>query len=150
MYDFNAKCSEWCSVHKNDIAGLGIDNIDFDIATTVILRLIKFLSLTANVKSLWVSILISSLRKKASQKLHVFPRIARSLKYELRKFILNAFIASQFPDAPDVWMFVIRKLNNHLNHINERALRIVYQDHNSEFDELLAKYGSFKIHDLNL
>ena len=47
-------------------------------------------------------------------------------------------------------MFHIRKLNNHINRIHERILRIVYQDHNSKFDELLAKNGSFKIHDRNL
>ena len=43
-----------------------------------------------------------------------------------------------------------RKLNNHINRIHERALRIVYQDHNSTFEEILAKDGSFKIHDRNL
>lgn len=144
MYDFNAKCSEWCSVDKNDIAGLDTDNISISYS-----KCEKFVGIHIDSK-LTFDPHVSSLRKKASQKLHVFARIARSLKYELRKFILNAFIASQFPYAPDVWMFVIRKLNNHLNRINERALRVVYQDHNSEFDELLAKYSSFKIHDLNL
>ena len=47
-------------------------------------------------------------------------------------------------------MFHNRKLNNHINRIHERALRIAYQDHNSTFNELLAKDGSFKIHDRNL
>ena len=47
-------------------------------------------------------------------------------------------------------MFHNRKLNNHINRIHERALRIVYRDHNSMFDELLAEGGSFKIHDRNL
>ena len=47
-------------------------------------------------------------------------------------------------------MFHIRKLSNHVNCIHERALRIAYQDHNSAFNELLAKDGSFKIHDRNL
>ena len=47
-------------------------------------------------------------------------------------------------------MFHNRKLNNYINRIHERALRIVYQDHNSMFEELLAKDGSFKIHDRNL
>ena len=44
-------------------------------------------------------------------------------------------------------MFHNRKLNNHINRIHERALRIAYQDHNSTFKELLAKDGSSKIHD---
>ena len=47
-------------------------------------------------------------------------------------------------------MFCNRKLNKHINRIHERAIRIVYQDHNSTFEELLAKDGSFKIHDRNL
>ena len=47
-------------------------------------------------------------------------------------------------------MFHNRKLNNHINRIHERALRIVYHDHNLTFGKLLAKGGSFKIHDRNL
>ena len=33
-------------------------------------------------------------------------------------------------------MFQNQKLNNHINRIHERALSIVYQDHNSTFDGL--------------
>ena len=93
---------------------------------------------------------VRSLCKKASQKLNAFARIACSLKFHQRKLVLNTFITSQFSYAPVVWMFHNRKLNNHINRIHERALRIVYQDHNSTFEELLAKYGSFKIQDRNL
>ena len=79
-----------------------------------------------------------------------FARIAYSLKFQQRKLLLNAFITSQFSYAPVVWMFQNRKLNNQINRIHERALRIAYQDHNSMFNELLAKDGSFKTHDRNL
>ena len=64
----------------------------------------------------------------------------------LQKKLLNDVITSQLSYAPVVWMFHNRKLNNHMNCIHERALRIVFQDHNSTF----AKDGSFKIHDRNL
>ena len=47
-------------------------------------------------------------------------------------------------------MFHNRKLNKHINRIHEKSLRIAYQDHNSRFNELLAKEDSFKIHDHNL
>ena len=47
-------------------------------------------------------------------------------------------------------MFHNRKLNNHINRIRERAFRIVYQDSNSKFEELLAKHGSFKTHGRNV
>ena len=93
---------------------------------------------------------VRSLCKKDSQKLNAFARIACSLKFDQRKLLLNAFITSQFSYAPVVWMFHNRKLNNHINRIYERALKIVYQDHNSTFEELLAKDGSFKFHDNNL
>ena len=33
--------------------------------------------------------------------------------------------------------------------IHERALRVVYKDYNSSFDELLEKYNSYKIHSRN-
>ena len=93
---------------------------------------------------------VRSLCKKASQKLKAFARIAFFFKFDQRKLLLNAFITSQFSYAPVVWMFHNRKLNNHINRIHERALRIAYQDHSSTFNELLVKDSSFKIHDRNL
>ena len=103
------------------------------------------------VKSFWVSILIfelnvKSLCKNVSQKLNAFAIIAYSLIFDQRKLLLIAFIASQFSHAPVIWVFHNRKLNSYINRIHERALRILYQDHNSTLEELLAKDGYFKIH----
>ena len=47
-------------------------------------------------------------------------------------------------------MFHSKTMNNKINHIYERALRLVYFDYNSKFDELLKKDGSFSIHDRNI
>ena len=47
-------------------------------------------------------------------------------------------------------MFHSRKLNNRINHIHERALRLVYKDYSSSFDELLLKDNSLRIHYRNL
>ena len=47
-------------------------------------------------------------------------------------------------------MFHSRKLNAKINHIHERALRIVYKDNNSSFKELLRKDKSFCIHHRNI
>ena len=47
-------------------------------------------------------------------------------------------------------MFHSRRLNNRINHIHERALRIIYQDYNSSFKELLRKDSSLTIHQKNL
>ena len=47
-------------------------------------------------------------------------------------------------------MFHSRDLNNKINHIHERALRITYQDNVSTFDELLNKDCSIRIHHRNI
>ena len=93
---------------------------------------------------------VRSLCKKASQKLNAFARIAYSFEFDYRKSLLNAFTTSQFSYASVVWIFRNRKLDNHNNCINERALKLLYQEHNSTFDEILVKDCSFKIHERKL
>ena len=63
---------------------------------------------------------------------------------------MKAFIASEFGYCSLVWMFHSRKLNSRVNKLNERALRIVYQDYASSFTELLEKDSSTTIHDRNI
>ena len=73
--------------------------------------------------------------------------MASSLTFKQKKLLLNTFITDQFFYAPVVWMFHSRKLNNH---IHERALRLVYKDYTSSFEELLLKDNSFRIYQRNL
>ena len=91
---------------------------------------------------------VQSLCKKASQKLNALFRVAWSLNFNQRKLLLNAFITSHFLYAPVVWMFHSKKLNNRINKIHERALRIVYKDYTSSFDDLPVKDNSFKIKEI--
>ena len=59
--------------------------------------------------------------------------------------------ASQFGYCTLVWIFDgNRTLNNAMDNIQERALRLVYADYNSSFDQLLAKDSSYGIHHLYL
>ena len=82
---------------------------------------------------------VEGLCKKTSQKVSAVARISSLMRFEQRKCIVNFFITSHFSHCPLVWMFHSRRLNNHIDHIHERALRIVYQDYNSSFKELLKK-----------
>ena len=59
-------------------------------------------------------------------------------------------LTSQFGCCPLIWMFHSRPVNNKINSIHERALRITYQDHISTFQELLNKDNSISIHHRNL
>ena len=63
---------------------------------------------------------------------------------------MKAFINSQFGYCPLVWMFHSRLLNNRINKIHERALRIVFKDYNATFNELLERDGSVTIHERNI
>ena len=47
-------------------------------------------------------------------------------------------------------MFYSRALNNKINRLHKRALRIVYSDYKSSFCELLEKDKSFSIHHKNI
>ena len=93
---------------------------------------------------------VSDICSKVSQKLHALSRIGHLMLFERRKDIMNAFILSQFGYCPLVWMFHSRKLNNRINTLHLRALRIVYQDSKSSFEELLAIDKSFNIHERNI
>ena len=47
-------------------------------------------------------------------------------------------------------MICSRSVSNEINKLHERALKIVYDDYNSKFEELLTKDGSFTIHHKNI
>ena len=47
-------------------------------------------------------------------------------------------------------MFHGRKTNYKINRLQERALRLIYNDHISAFEELLSKDGIFTSHEQNI
>ena len=66
------------------------------------------------------------------------------MSLDKRKMLLTAFIQSQFSYCPLFWMFHLRTLNSKINRLREKALRIVYGDYKSKFDELLFIIEIFK------
>ena len=63
---------------------------------------------------------------------------------------MKSFIIYQLSYCPLIWMTYSRWLNNKINHIHERALRIVYKDFSTPFEKLLAKDRTVTIHNRNL
>ena len=47
-------------------------------------------------------------------------------------------------------MFCSREMNKKINVIHERALRLIYQDYTTSFDDLLKKDGSLTFHHRNI
>ncbi len=93
---------------------------------------------------------VAGLCKKATKKLHALTRVSRYMNTDKKRVIMKSFITSQFSYCPLVWMLHSRTLNNRINRIHERALRVVYNDNASTFEEMLKKDGSVTIHEKNL
>ena len=93
---------------------------------------------------------IRNICKKASQNLNTLARIARYMNIQKRKTIMKSFVTSQFSYCPLIWMFNSRQLNNKINSIHKRSLRITYQDNMSTFQQLLNKDNYVSIHHRNL
>ena len=93
---------------------------------------------------------VSDLCCKASQKLHALARVRNFMSLKQRKIIMRTFILSHFSYCPLIWMLHSRSLNKRINKIHERALRLVYKDDISSFEELLTRDNSFTIHERNI
>ena len=93
---------------------------------------------------------ISSICNKVAKKINVLSRLVNYMSLDKRRMVMKAFIESQFNYCPLIWMFHSRTLNNKINRLHERALRIVYSDYKSSFCELLEKDKSFSIHHKNI
>ena len=67
-----------------------------------------------------------------------------------KRTLMKSFLESQFGYCPLVWMFYSRGVNNKINQLHERVLRIIYKDNISTFEELLEKDGSYSMHYKNI
>ena len=93
---------------------------------------------------------ITDICNKASQKIHVLSRITNYMSLNKRRLLMKTFVESQFNYCPLIRMFHSRRLNNKINNVHEKALRIVYSDYKSTFQELLDKDASFSVYHRNI
>ena len=82
---------------------------------------------------------VSSLCKKASKQLNVLKRIGMYLNRLGRLTIYHSFILSNFNYCPLVWHFCGEVNTSKIEKIQERALRFVYLDTTSSYEDLLMK-----------
>ena len=93
---------------------------------------------------------LSAICNRVSRKSNTLWRIANYMALEKRRIVMKTFIESQFNYPPLIWMFHSRTINNKMNRLHERTLRIVYSDFKSTFEGLLMKDNSFSIHEKNI
>ena len=79
-------------------------------------------------------------------KLNPLAQISNCLTHDQKRLLLISIIKSQFSYFPLIWMFCSRSLNNLINQIHERALRLIYRDHVSTFQDVLEITKEKTIH----
>ena len=136
---------------KNHLIITNCDNVSAKIGDHIIecSQVVKLLGVNIDNK-LNFNEHISKICKKVGHKLHALARVSYHMTTGKLRILMKAFIESQFGYCPLIWMFHSRTLNNRINNLHERALRIVYKDHYSSFEDLLLKDKSFTIHHKNL
>ena len=88
---------------------------------------------------------VENICQKASKKLNALARVTNHMELPKRRILMNAFFKAQLNYCPAVWMFHNRSLNNKINRLYERCLRIIYKDKHSNFEELLVEDNSVSI-----
>ena len=128
------------------VSGYKHENIWARIGQTKIWKSRKQKLLCAEIDSnLNFDLFVSSLCKKAGKKSSVLARLSNFMSLNQRRTLMKTFIESQFGYCP-----LNRIVNKKINHLHERALRIVYKDYISFFEDLLKRDKSVTIHHRNI
>ena len=84
---------------------------------------------------------VSSLCKKASNQLNAISRLHRYLGFKEKEILINSFVYANFNYCPLIWHFCPAKSVRKIERIQERALRILYNDFESDYEVLLKQSG---------
>ena len=87
---------------------------------------------------------------KTNRKLSALTRVAKFFPFKKKRALFKAIIVSQFKYSPLVWIIHGRQINDKTNELRERALRIVYNDTITSFEELLVEDKTFTMHHQNV
>ena len=89
---------------------------------------------------------ISNLCKKAAKQLNVLKRIEKKLSRLNKLSIFHIFILSNFSFCPLTWHFCSDGRTKKMEKVQERALRFVYEDFSSSYDDLLQKKLVYQVY----
>ena len=106
---------------------------------------VKLLGITIDSK-LKLTDQVKSICTKANKKVGAFSRVVKYLDDQKANLLYNAFIMLTFNYCPLIWMFCGKRSNKEVNMAHKRALRILHNDHNASFEELLERSKEIPIH----
>ena len=85
---------------------------------------------------------VTQICKKAAKQLHVLQRLSKFLNEKPRFLIYKSFIQSNFNYCSMVWHFCSKTNTEKLEKIQQRALRIVFNDYVSSYETLFPDVHS--------
>ena len=89
---------------------------------------------------------VKTLCSKANNKLRALARATPYMSVEKKKILMNSFFNAQFNYCPLIWMLHSRRNNNIIRNLHKGCPRLIYNDKNSFYEELLTKDGSVFMH----
>ena len=81
---------------------------------------------------------MSNICKEAATQLN-FLNLKSFIGFKEKKVLVQSFIFSNFEYYPLVWYFSSSKSLQNIEKLHERALRFLYNDHTSSYNDLLSK-----------
>ena len=141
----SGKCHFMC-IGKNvsDSELLNLNDLDLKNCKEVRFQVSQLIGTLINFKGH-----IKYICRKADQKLSALLRISSHISTDKKALLYKSMIKSQFGYCLLVWMFCFTQSNNLINKVQERTLKLIYQD-NCNFEVLLEKQHDFLIHQRNL
>ena len=101
---------------------------------------VELLGITIDNK-LTFTLQISILCKLAANQLNSIKRLRRHFDQNIKSRMAKTFVMSQFNYCPLVWHFCGPGDTHKMEKIHERALRFIYNDHTTDYTELMEKNG---------
>ena len=120
-------------ISNNEKVSMKRDNIELENTSSE-----KLLDITIDSKLNFKEHL-EGIIKKASWKVNVLSRITPYMNLAKQKLLMNSFFTSQFNYCSLVWMCHNHTINNKINRLHERCLRIIYSDNKSLMSEIFDK-----------
>ena len=84
---------------------------------------------------------ITKICRKASRQLNALKRLGFYIPLDTRRILANSFIISNFNYCPLVWYFSMAKQLQKIEKIQERVLRFLHDDYESDYLTLLKASG---------
>ena len=85
---------------------------------------------------------VNKVCRKVSQQVAVLKRMRNMLPFETRLRIYTSFIAPHFNYCSESWHFCNKSSADKLEKVDERAIRFVFNDKFTPYEELLNKIGN--------